>query len=68
MSIRGDFHLFGFALRKNGVRRVAEIRNRLGRRHPFEQQFKSLSSHSGQQEVDAGEISTGRLRLLTRPI
>lgn len=56
MSTRRNFHLFGFALRKNGVARVAEVSDRLGRRHHFEQQLKALSDYCRQQKVDAGEI------------
>ena len=57
MSTRGSLQLSGFALGKNGVGRVAEVSDRRGLRHQFEQQIKALSSHFGPHEVDAGDIS-----------
>src|SRR5262249_32327252 len=56
-STRGSLQFSPFALSKNGVGRVAEVSDRLGRRHQFEQQLKALSSQFGQHEVDAGDIS-----------
>ena len=57
MSTRGSLQLSGFALGKNGVGRVAEVSDRRGLRHQFEQQIKALSSHFGRHELDAGDIS-----------
>ena len=56
-STRGSLQLARFALGKNGVGGVAEVSDRLGRWHQFEQQVKALSSHFGPHEVDAGDIS-----------
>src|SRR5262245_33081224 len=36
-STRGSLQLFPFALGKNGVGRVAQVSDRVGRRHQFEQ-------------------------------
>src|SRR5215510_14902654 len=56
-STRGSLQLTRFALGKTGVGRVAEVSDRLGCWHQFEQQVKALSSHFGPHEVDAGDIS-----------
>src|SRR5262249_32396470 len=57
ISIRRSLQHSRFALGKNGVGRVAEVSNRLGSRHQLEQQVKTLSSHFGPHEVDAGDIA-----------
>src|SRR5262245_24519831 len=56
-STRGSLQLSRFALGKDGVGWVAEVSDRLGRWHQFEQQVKALSSHFGPHEMDAGDIS-----------
>src|SRR5262249_8791218 len=56
-STRRNFHLSRFSFGINGVGRVAEVSDRLRRRHQFEQQLKALCDHFDQEEVDAGEIS-----------
>src|SRR5260370_10725468 len=50
-------HLSRFGFGKNGVGRVAEVSDRLSRRHQFEQLLKPLCGHFDQEEVNAGEIS-----------
>ena len=64
MSTRGSLELSRLALGKNWVGRVAEVSDRPGRRHQFEQQLKALSSRFGQHEVDAGEISARPVDLI----
>src|ERR1700737_2680683 len=65
MSIRGSLQLFPFALGKNGVGRVAEVSDRPGRRHQFEQQLKALSSSANMRLMPV-TFPPGRLRLSTR--
>src|SRR5262249_6469535 len=55
--VRRGLHLFRFGLGKNGVGRVAQVSDRLRRRHQLEQQLKALCNHFDQEEIDAGEIS-----------
>ena len=64
MSTRGTLQLSRLTLSKNWVGRVAEVSDRPRRRHQLEQQLKALSSHFGQHEVDAGEISARPVELV----
>ena len=64
MSTRGGLQLSCLTLSKNWVGRVAEVSDRSGRRHQFEQQLKALPSHFGPHKVDAGEISAGPVELV----
>jgi hypothetical protein len=57
MSTRRRLHFSHFGLRVNGVGRVAEVSDQLGRGHQFEQQLKALSGRFSQQQINAGEIS-----------
>src|SRR5947208_14640651 len=57
-STRRNLHHSRFALLITGVGRVAEVSDRRGRRHQFEQQLKALPGRFGQQEIDAGKIPT----------
>src|SRR6516225_1621289 len=59
MRTRRDLYLSRFALGINGVGRVAEVSDRLGLRHHFEQQPQALCGCFSRQEADAGEISAG---------
>ena len=57
MSACRNLHLPRFALGKSGVSWVAEVTDRLGSGHQFEQQLKALSRRFGRQKTNTGEIS-----------
>jgi hypothetical protein len=52
-------HFFRFTLGINWIARIAEVSDRFGRRHSFEEKLEALSGHFSQQEIDACEISIG---------
>src|SRR5262245_37359831 len=56
---RGSLHLPRFTFGIKWIGWIAEIDNRLGYRHHFEEHLQALSRHFGQEQVDACDVSAG---------
>jgi hypothetical protein len=64
VSTRRNLRFACVGFRINGITRVPEVSDRLGRRHQFEQQLKAFSGRFCQQEINASEISAGSIEAL----